>query len=533
MRKHIAVIAAGLVALTVALTACGGSPSTTTTAASTGSTVPATAATTSTTQAPAGPLVIGMSSPPNSLDPSKIATGLFANYVMPVYGSLIEQDADGKFVPGLAESWGYQGTGNTTFQVTLRKDLKWADGTPITAADVVASFQYMATGSGPAASVLKGMTFAATGDLTVTLTSKTPFPAFAELLTPTYLGGSIISPAGLKDPAKLAEAAFGAGPYVYDPSKSVSGDHYVYAPNPNYYDQASIHYTSITIKVIPNMNSALDALKSGQIEWMQGNTDVASAVEGNSAILEADAPTIWAGIFLLDRGGTVVPALKDVRVRQALNYAIDRAAITTAVYGKYGMALAQPAVPGTDGYDEALNSTYTFDQAKAKSLLAEAGFSNGLTIAVNYGSFDPDNTKLIQAVQAQLAQVGVTLELQGATNFGGWVNDLLSKKFAATVLSPGSGGSEYFMAGSAFVPGGLMNLFNCEDPQMTTAFNAFLTASGADSASAAQAVNKVAVDNALALPVSSGNTIILYSPKIQNMKWIPGGVLMPITSWTP
>jgi peptide/nickel transport system substrate-binding protein len=532
MRKYIAV---GLVILTVAFTlalaACGGSTSTTT-AASTGSTVPVTAITT-TTAAPAGPLVISMSSPPNSLDPSKIATGLYANYAMPAYGSLIEQDADGKFLPGLAESWGYEGTGNTTFQVTLRKDLMWADGTPITAADVVASFQYMATGSGPAASYLKGLTFAATGDLTVTLTSPTPFPAFAELLTPTYLGGSIISPTGLKDPAKLAEATFGAGPYVYDPSQSVSADHYVYTPNPNYYDQASIHYTSITIKVIPNMNSALEALKSGQIEWMQGNVDVASAVEGDSSILETDAPTIWAGIFLLDRDGTVVPALKDVRVRQALNYAIDRAAITTAVYGKYGVAVAQPAVPGTDGYSEALNSVYTFDPAKAKSLLAEAGFSTGLTIPVNYGSFDPDNTKLIQAVQAQLAEVGVTLELQGATNFGGWVNDLLSKKFAGTVLSPGSGGSEYFTAGSTFVPGGLMNLFNCEDPQMTTAFNAFLTASDADRASAAQAVNKVAVDNALALPVSASNTIILYSPKIQNMDWIPGGVLMPITSWTP
>src|SRR5581483_2618718 len=124
----------------------------------------------------------------------------------------------------------------------------------------------------------------------------------------------------------------GAGEYVYDSAQSVPNDHYVYTPNKYYYDQSAIHYKSITIKVIPDYNSALQALKSGQIEFMPGNLDVASAVQGSSSVKVLSAPTLWSGIYLLDRNGTVVPALKDPRVRQALNYAVDRQAVTSAIY---------------------------------------------------------------------------------------------------------------------------------------------------------------------------------------------------------
>lgn len=477
-------------------------------------------------------ITMGLSSAPVSLDPSTSATGLYINYVVPAYASLLDEGNDGQIIAGLADKWGYTGSDNETFELTLRQGLKWADGTPITASDVVASLEYFAKGSGPSSPYLHGMTFAAQGGATVVIKSSSPDPMIPDLLTPEYLAGAIISPAGLQHHASLANATDGAGPYVYDSTQSVPNDHYVYTPNKYYYDQSAIHYKTITIKVIPDMNSALQALKSGQIDFMPGNLDVASSVQGSSSVKVLSTPTLWAGLYLLDRDGAVVPALKDPRVRQALNFAIDRTAITSAVYGKYGTPLSQPAVPGTDGYSSSDESVYTYDPAKAKQLLAAAGYGKGLTIPVNYGSFDPDNTKLVQAVQAQLAQVGVTLQLKADSNFGGWVSDLVSKKFAATILSPGAGGSEYFIASSTFMPGGIMNIFGAQDSQLSEAFNALSAASTAGRTAAAQKVNDIAVQDALALPVSASSTIVLYSTAVQGVRFIPGGYLTPVTAWT-
>lgn len=513
MKKVTGAVAAGIAVLGLCLSGCTG-----------GATPSAEADTT---------LTIALASPPVSLDPSKAATGVYVNYVEPSYASLLNRAVDGTVVEGLADKWGYVGAGNTDFEFSLRDGVKWADGSNITAADVVASFEYFKTGSGPSAPYLANMTFSAVDDRTVHITSTTPNPVIPDLLTPEYLVGAIISPDGLADPAKLGEATYGAGEYVYDQSKSTNGDTYVFTPNKNYYDQAAINWESITIKVIANTNSAVQALKSGQVDFIAGTPDSAAAADGDAHIETLTAPALWAGLFLLDRNGEVVPALADKRVRQALNYAVDRDAIAKAVYGEYGAPVDQPAVPGFDGYSKDAANTYSYDPGKARDLLAEAGYGGGITIPVNYGAFDQENTKLVQAVQSQLAEVGVTLELKAATNFGGWVEDLVSKTNAATVLSPGSGGSAFFIASSSFMPGGIMNLFGVEDPGMTAAFKTLATASAEDRPAAAQATTVVAVDDALALPIASTSTIVLYNKKLHGVEFTKvSGLPTFVTDWT-
>lgn len=504
--------------MTLALAACGGAGKG---SADQGSAGPAT-------------VTIALSSPPNSLDPAQSATGLFLNFVDPAYASLLTRDAAGKLAAGLADKWGYVGTGNTKFSLTLRAGVKFADGTPITATDVVESFKYFAKGSGGNAAYFRELTYATPDASTVEVTSAKPNPDLGALFTAEFLGGAIISPAGLKDPAKLAAATFGAGPYVYRPEQSVSGDHYVYEPNKNFYDQSAVRFQKITIRVIPNPNSQVQALKSGQIDFMAGTPDVAPTISGDGKLTMIKKPTTWAGLFLLDRDGTVVKGLGDVRVRQALNFAIDRAAITKAVYGDFGAPLDQPAMPGYDGYSEPAAKAYPYDPAKAKQLLAEAGYASGLTIPVNYGSFDPSTTKMVQAVQGQLAQVGVTLKLTGAANFGGWINDLLTKKFAATVLSPGvGGGSNFYVQQPGFSKAGIMNLFGVQDADVDAAFTKLATSGPEESGPAAQGLTDVIVRKALSLPVSGVDLIVLYNKRLQGVQFNPGSALPTlVTAWT-
>ncbi|MEI5519496.1 ABC transporter substrate-binding protein [Streptomyces brasiliscabiei] len=484
----------------------------------------------------AGPvdLTIALSSAPNSLDPAQVAVGPFLNYMDPAYATLLTREANGDLGAGLADKWGYVGKKNTKFELRLRKGVKFADGTPVTAAAVIDSFKYFQKGSGPTVAWFRPLAFSAPDSSTVLVTSPTPNPDMGTLFTPSYMGGAVISPAGLKSPKKLASTTFGAGPYVYDAKQSVSGDHYVYVPNKNFYDKSAIHFKKITVRVMPNVNSQVQALKSGQIDLMYGTPDVAPTVKGDKAITTLQKPTTWAGLFLLDRDGTVVKGLGDERVRQALNFAVDRAAITKAVYGDYGTPVSQPQMPGYDGYSTVAAKMYPYDPAKAKSLLKAAGYEKGLTIPVNYGSFDPSTTKLVQAVQDQLAQVGVRLKLRAATNFGGWINDLLTKKYAATVLSPGTGGEANFYAQQPpFTKGGIMNVFGVADPDVDAAYARLAAADPKSSAAASVDLTDVIARKALALPVSGTDTIALFDSKLDGVKFPEGGAqLTSNTLWT-
>ncbi|MFF1301915.1 ABC transporter substrate-binding protein [Streptomyces sp. NPDC058307] len=484
----------------------------------------------------AGPanLTIALNSAPNSLDPAQVAVGPFLNYMDPAYASLLTRKADGTLAAGLADQWGYVGSGNTKFQLKLRKGAKFADGSPVTASDVVNSIKYYVKGSGPNGSFYRALTFSTPDSSTVVVSSPTPNPDMGALFTPALMGGAIISPVGLKDPKKLASATFGAGPYVLSAQQSVSGDHYVYVPNKNFWDKAAVHFKKITVKVMPNVNSQAQALKSGQIDLMYGTPDVAPTIAGNKSLTTIKSPTAWAGLFLLDRDGTVVKGLADVRVRQALNYAVDRPAITKAVYGSFGAPVSQPAMPGYDGYSPEAEKMYPYDPAKAKQLLKAAGYGDGLTIPVNYGSFDPSTTKMLQAVQDQLGKVGVTLKLKAAANFGGWINDLLSKKYAATVLSPGQGGQENFYAQQGgFTKTGIMNVFGVDDKDVDAAFARLAESDPKASGAAAKDLTDVIVRKALALPVSGTDTIAMYNSKLRGVTFGVGTAqLTPNVTWT-
>ncbi|MEW2400780.1 ABC transporter substrate-binding protein [Streptomyces sp. NPDC046862] len=514
MKRRTALQASIGVVATLALAACGGGN-------------------TSGGSAGSASLTIALNSAPNSLDPAKVAVGPFLNYMDPAYASLLTRKADGTLAAGLADKWGYVGSGNTKFRLKLRKGVKFADGTPITATDVVDSIKYFQQGSGPGGSYVRPLTFSTPDSSTVVVNSPTPNPDMGALFTPAFMSGAIVSPAGLKDPKKLATATFGAGPYVLSAQQTVSNDHYVYVPNKNFYDQSAIHFKKITVKVMPNVNSQAQALKSGQIDLMYGTPDVAPTIAGNKSLTLLKAPTTWAGLFLLDRDGTVVKGLGDVRVRQALNFAIDRAAITKAVYGDFGAPVSQPAMPGYDGYSPEAETMYPYDPAKAKKLLKAAGYKK-LTIPVNYGSFDPSTTKMLQAVQDQLAKVGVTLKLKGAANFGGWINDFLSKKYAATVLSPGQGGGENFYAQQAgFIKTGIMNVFAVDDKDVTAAFDRLGKSDPQSSGAAAKKLTDVIVRKALALPVSGTDTIAMYDNKLRDVKFGVGTAqLTPNVTWT-
>jgi len=480
-----------------------------------------------------GVLTIAVPTAPVSLDTLKAAGGAPGTwYETPAYAGILERDDSGEYVAGLAEDFGYVGDGNTEFEFTLRSDLKFADGTPLTATEAADSLTYFAeTTTGPNRAMYAPLSFEAVDDLTVRISATQPTPLIPWLLTASSLGGAPISPAGIADESARASNTYGAGQYVLDTDSTVNGDTYVYTPNENYWDKDAVQWKKIELKVISNTTQQVQALKTGQVDVIIGDASIAGTVEGKG-ITQIQSPALVMNLFLMDRDGTLVPELADPRVRQALNYAIDREAITTAAYGDYGTPTVQPVIDGGPeyGFDPSIEEIYPYDPAKAKQLLAEAG-AEGVTISATYLSYSPADTTVAQAMASQLAEVGVTLDLKPEPDFGSWVNDLVSGQFASTLLT--SAGDMYTSTQFAWTPDAVMNTFKVSDTAVNEGFTALATATGSDIESAAQALNRTIVEEALDVPVSSLDAIYIYNADVVDLGFIgTTGDLAPVSAWT-
>lgn len=412
-------------------------------------------------KASGGTLRVGQNWPPLSLDPAKVG-GESALYINPAYEPLIYRAPDGSYQPGLATAWRYTGTGNTAFELTLRSGVTFSDGTAFDAAAVKANIAYYQQAKGQASVFLASIKTIDTPDpQTVRLTLSAPNPLLPAVFTQDYLAGAMISPAVLGTPAKLATGTYGAGPYMLDAAQTVAGDHYTYVRNPKYWNAADTHYDKLVLKVIPNESTALDALKTGQADVISGSYAIAASAKA-AGFQALGSPAIVSGIQLNDRAGALVPALADQRVRQALNYAVDRDKITKALLGGFGTPTDQLAAPGGDGYNT--DPFYTHDPAKARELLGEAGYANGFTLPVLISSTPAYPGDLTQAVAADLKQVGVTLKITAENPASAPPTDIL--KYPASILGWGVLPPFYMGRGLWLREAIGMNPFHSTDPQL-------------------------------------------------------------------
>jgi peptide/nickel transport system substrate-binding protein len=371
-------------------------------------------------------LTIASSDPATSLNPATAGNSeATAIYEELAYEPLINLQNGGVLTPGLATSWNYVGQGNIKFVLHLRSGARFSDGSKVTAAAVAKSINYFRNAKGPLiayASTISSVT--ATGPLTVQVVGASPDPEYPLLFSRLLMAGDVISSAGVNDPTKLQNATLGAGPYVYSASQSVSGSTYTYVPNKFFYDQKAIHWGKVVVKVINNDTTAISALQTGQVNIALVAATTASTAGSNLKVYTA--PSNFEGLYLLNQqAGT---PLANPLVRQALNMAIDRPTLTNALFGKFAQPSDEMAVPGYDGWDPSYANHYSYNIAMAKSLLTQAGYPNGFTLTVDSLNEFGLST-LTTAMAGQLAQIGVTLNINVAATIGTYVSNSLSKNF--------------------------------------------------------------------------------------------------------
>jgi peptide/nickel transport system substrate-binding protein len=415
-------------------------------------------------------LTMGLTNYTSTLNPA-IAGG--GDQSMPIdlaYESLTHFKPNGDIGPGLATSWHYIGKTNTEFTFTLRHDARFSDGTPVTASAVKAwlDYAYFKVKGGITGSLkLKDIT--TSGQWTVILHLAAPNSTMPYMLCEAEMFGFIGSPKAIAHASTLGTGTDGAGPYIAVPSQSVAGSTYVFRPNKYYYDQSAVHFSKVVVKIINSPTTMIEAIKSGQLNVAAG--DITTAATAKAAGLNVvTAPSGFDQILLLDRGaktpdGSGANPLASVKVRQALNYAINRSTVTRAIYGKYGVPTAE--LGSSDGLVPSMQNYYPYDPAKAKSLLAAAGFPHGFTLNItSETAFGTLADPVLEAVAKEYSAIGVTLKITSPASLPQWVGQVEggtydAAGFVATAFAPISDWYTYFLA-----PKGLENQHGWDDPTL-------------------------------------------------------------------
>jgi ABC-type transport system substrate-binding protein len=495
----------------LALTACGGSSSS------------GQAASGSSSGGPSAPkqnpstLTIAVTSTPVSINPALNGVGdPLELYSELSYDPLIYQKSDGSYAPGLATKWGFVGTGNKTFDMTLRPNVKFSDGSALTAQGVKNYFTYYHKASS-FGSRLSGVKITVTGPLSLRFQLSAPDPDFAYLMTQDLGTGDVISPLGLKNPKALGTTTAGAGQYTLDSAATVTNQTYTFVRNPTYWDPSAIHWKKIVIKVLPNETAELDAMSSGQVDYMFGSPQDATAAT-SAGFVVTKFPYLFGHIEIMDLHGQTVKALGNEQVRQALDYAMDRPALVKALLGSYGSPDQQLLLPGAEGYDPSLNSTYTYDPAKAKQLLAAAGYPKGFSFNEIAYNLHPGETDMAQAIASEWAKIGVNVKITVPANIPAYVTDMASKKYSAEIFE--FGGQDMYLASSQLLGPGdpFYDPFHITDPTWSKLETQGAVASAAAAPAIWDQLNKYVTQQGSYLSFGSVDQVIISRPGLDGIK---------------
>jgi peptide/nickel transport system substrate-binding protein len=364
-------------------------------------------------------LTIGVSSAVTSLDPHFHNLSSNFNLDLNMFDRLVNQDEHQRLQPGLATSW--QAVDDTTWKFTLRQGVTFHDGTPFGAEDVAASLRrvpWVPNSPGSFFVYTRAITETViVDDHTILLKTATPYP----LLT-VDLSSIDIVPRANEHAATVdfnnGRAAIGTGPFLY--TSYTPGDRLVLRRNDAYWGPKPAWQTA-TVRMIPVNAVRIAALLAGDVQaidnvppsdaaQLRTNPLVQVASTRSNSVLFLHMDSFRAQTpFATDKTGAPLPhnPFRDVRVRQAMSKAINRAALTERLMEGAATPASQLLADGFFGVSPNLKPD-AYDPAGAKRLLAEAGYPDGFALTIQ-GPNDRymNDEKVLQAIAPMLTRVGI------------------------------------------------------------------------------------------------------------------------------
>lgn len=359
----------------------------------------------------------------DSLDPHVTVAAGTKEILFNIYEGLVKPDSDGNLVPTVASDYSIEDEGKT-YTFILREGVKFHDGTAVTVEDIKYSIDRCADTSGEGTLLVSAFSNIESVDI---VDEKTISIHLVEADTDflTELTVAVI-PASNNDPAGNP---IGTGPYRY--VSRVVQDSIELQKFEDYWGTPA-HIDHVTLKVIADSDMIVTNLKSGAIDmFCRISTDQANELAGTDFDVYEGTMNLVQAMYL----NNAFEPFTDVRVRQALCYAVDPQAILDLAFDGKGTVIGSSMFPAFGKYYmPELGNAYARDVEKAKALLAEAGYADSLSFTITVPSNYQQHVDTAQIIVEQLKEVGVDASIN-LVEWETWVNDAyIGRQFEATVV---------------------------------------------------------------------------------------------------
>ena len=359
----------------------------------------------------------------DSLDPHKAVAAGTKEVMFNVFEGLVKPTSTGDLTPAVAEKYTISEDG-LTYTFTLREGVKFHNGDAVTAEDVVNSISRCRDASDEG--VQEVAAFANIAYLTAAPDGRTVEIGLAEPSNEflSYLTVAIL-------PADYTEQdtkPVGTGPFKF--VSRTAQDSVVLEKFDEYWGTPA-HLNKVTFKIIENADSILMSLKSGAVDMFGHLTSTqVSQLNDDFNVIEGTMNLVQA-LYL----NHAEKPFDDIRVRQALCYAVDKQQILDLAFDGYGSLLGSSMYPAFGKYfDESLNNYYPYNVEKAKTLLADAGYPDGFSMTITVPSNYQPHIDTAQVVVEQLKKVNITAEIQ-LVEWGTWLSDVYGgRQFQSTMV---------------------------------------------------------------------------------------------------
>jgi peptide/nickel transport system substrate-binding protein len=511
------------VAPTVAPTAASAKPAATTPPATPppapAATVAATAAAKPTAPQPAsgGTLRYATTADVATLDPYLVTTnGMETSWL--VFDRLTAYDANLKPQPMLAESWDFS-PDFKQFKLNIRKGVQYHNGRELTSDDVKYSLlrpRDSTVGNGILTGISNWFTAIDTPDkYTVEIKTDTPRPGFFDGLEIF----NICDKANVEGP-DAKTTIVGTGPFVLN--ERVPGDHFTFTKNKNYWQSGKPYLDGVVTNIRNQQNMSLQ-LEGGTLDAVKiPHIDDFARLKSNPDFVAQIAPN--SGTFFEIGINTKTSPMDDKRVRQALNYALDRKRYADTIFHSAATTINLPWSPSSPAFDAAKNSMYPYDLDKAKALLKEAGVSGFETDILVIGIAQPQLLAFTQIYQASLDAIGVKLNIKNMEQ-AAWLDVVINKKPEYTGFWGSSDTFANVSPGSLFSLSPGWRIVNNHSNFTNDTYAGLIASVSSETDPAKQkaayaAINDYMLDQSFTMPISTNPITLLTTQKVHGIDFL-------------
>lgn len=463
------------------------------------------------TAAKGGTIKVSVGSEPDNLDPMLSAATDTSAMMMNVFEGLQSFNEKGEFIPALAESCNVSEDG-LTYQFKLKHGIKFHDGADFTSKDVKYTYEKLAglSGEAPLNETLSKLLSAV----------ETPDEYSVNLVLKEKNAGFMsktIIPVVEKDYTQNSTKPIGTGPFRF--AEYTQGQKLILEKNPDYrtIEERIPSIDKVEFKIMTDDNARLMALKSGDLDITSVAAKDVKALENDYTIVKG--PQNMVQLMALNNE---VEPFNNVKVRQAVNYAIDKDEIIQTVVGGNGTRLDSFLSPiMSTYYNNDLKNTYHTDLEKSKELLKEAGLENGFQMTITVPSNYKTHVDTAQVIKNQLSKVGINVDIQ-LVEWAQWLDGVYKKAdYQATIIGhSGKLDPNDFL--NRFDSRYERNYFKFSDPEYDKLIDeAASYTNESERAKVYLKCQQVLVDQAAAVYIQDPDAIYATSKKVEGMKLYP------------